>query len=230
MRMRELVLLMVMILTGAANVSTTAPSTQPTDFDRLWDYNDPAATELKFRALLPDAAQPDDAGYHIELLTQIARTHSLRRQFDQSHALLDEAQKLLGEDESKWPRARVRYLLERGRAFNSAGKPIDARPLFERAMNLAAANKLDGYAVDAAHMIAIVEPDPQGQLDWNSRAIATAEASQDPSARRWLASLYNNLGCTLHDLKRFDEALPVFEKALQCRAAADPPQPRELRV
>jgi tetratricopeptide (TPR) repeat protein len=224
------ILLIVMILTGAASVSTTAPSPQPADFDRLWDYNDPVASEAKFRALLPDAERSGDVGYRIELLTQIARTHSLRRQFDQSHALLDEAQKLLGDEESKLPRARVRYLLERGRAFNSAGKPQEARPLFERAMDLAAAKKLDGYAVDAAHMIAIVEPDPQGQLDWNRKAIAMAEASADPSARRWLASLYNNLGCTLHDLKRFDEALPVFEKAMEYRAAADPPQPRELRV
>src|SRR4051812_7067743 len=150
MRMCEPVLLIVMILTGAASVSTTAPSTQSTDFDRLWDYNDPNTTEAKFRALLPDAERSPDLGYRIELLTQIARTHSLRRQFDQSHALLDEAQKLLRDDESRWPRARVRYLLERGRALNSDANPQAARPLFERAMNLAAANKLDGFAVDAA--------------------------------------------------------------------------------
>src|SRR5205809_4269353 len=44
------------------------------DFDKLWDYQDPAGTEKKFRELLPAAEAAGDASYVAELLTQIART------------------------------------------------------------------------------------------------------------------------------------------------------------
>src|SRR3982751_3913709 len=97
-----------------------------TDIDSLWDYHNPAATEQRLRALLPEVERSGDLGLHVELLTQMARTHSMRRQFDQSHALLDQARELLGGDDepvTSMPRARVRYLLERGRALNSAAKP-----------------------------------------------------------------------------------------------------------
>ena len=59
------------------------------DFMAQWDYQDPAATALRFHALLP-AARAVDLQLELELLTQIARTHSLQRQFDQAHRLLDE--------------------------------------------------------------------------------------------------------------------------------------------
>ena len=47
----------------------------PPDFMAQWDYQDPAATALRFRRLLEEAQ--DDLQYELELLTQIARTHSL---------------------------------------------------------------------------------------------------------------------------------------------------------
>src|SRR5436190_24321514 len=93
------------------------------DFDTLWDYNDPAATEQRFLALLPAAEAVDDAehrAYRAELLTQIARTHSLRRSFEFAHEMLDRAAALLRpEDDLSAAPPRVGYLLERGRALNS---------------------------------------------------------------------------------------------------------------
>src|SRR5438552_8857269 len=79
---------------------------------------------------------------------------------------------------------------------------------------------LDALAIDAIHMIAIVEPSPHEQLKWNYRGVELAEKSADPAARRWLGSLYNNIGCTLDDEKRYQEALKVFQKALEIREAA----------
>ncbi len=38
-----------------------------TDIDSLWDYDDPAGSEARFRAALPNAAPPE----RLELLTQI---------------------------------------------------------------------------------------------------------------------------------------------------------------
>ena len=50
------------------------------NIDSYWEYSDPAASEARFRAALPQAT----ADERLELLTQIARTHSLRRQFGAS--------------------------------------------------------------------------------------------------------------------------------------------------
>src|SRR3954464_4789633 len=141
------------------------------DFDTLWDYNDPAATELKFLALLPAAEAADDSehrAYLAELLTQIARTHSLRRSFEIAHETLDRTAALLGpDDDLSSARPRVRYLLERGRAFNSAGDAARATTLFMQACELASRAKLDAFAVDAAHMVAIAEPTADRQIEWD---------------------------------------------------------------
>jgi hypothetical protein len=51
----------------------SAPTTDLPDFDTIWNYDDPAATEQQFRALLPRAGQGDNHSYHAQLLTQIAR-------------------------------------------------------------------------------------------------------------------------------------------------------------
>jgi hypothetical protein len=52
--------------------------TELPDFDALWDYDDPAASERAFRALLPIAEASGDRNYHVELLTQIAQAEGLR--------------------------------------------------------------------------------------------------------------------------------------------------------
>ena len=112
----------------------------PPDFMAQWDYQDPAATALRFRRLLEEAQ--DDLQYELELLTQIARTHSLQRQFAQAHQLLDEIEPRLTD---ATPRARLRALLERGRTFNSAGDTVD-----RYADQLAAHvdERVDGWAGD----------------------------------------------------------------------------------
>ena len=103
---------------------------------------------MRFRAAL-DSAQGDE---RLELLTQIARTFSLRGQFDEAHKQLSEVERQLS---SASPPARIRYLLERGRTFNSAGEKEKARDLFTEAWELAQAVHKEGLAVDAAHMLAI---------------------------------------------------------------------------
>lgn len=194
------------------------------DFDALWDYNQPAATEAQFRALLPQAEAAGDPGYLAELLTQIARTEGLQRRFAEAHRTLDQVEPLLADDQGQ---ARVRHLLERGRVHNSAGEPDRARPLFLAAWEQAQALGADFYAIDAAHMLAIVAP-PDEALAWNLQALALTEATLDARAKKWLGALYNNIGWTYHDQGRYDEALAVFEKGLAWREAAN--QPRETRL
>ena len=178
------------------------------DFEHLWDYTQPAESETRFRAVLANA-EPGSEN-QLQLLTQLARTHSLRRNFDESHKLLDQVEARLAASTQK---VRVRYALERGRTFNSAGDKAKAKPLFVAAWEEASAAALDFYAIDAAHMIAIVTP-PAEQHEWNLKALALTEKTPDLRAKKWLVSLYNNIGWTFHDERKYTEALAMFEKAL----------------
>ncbi len=176
------------------------------DFDSLWDYDDPAASEARFIEVLPTVT---DTQRSLQLQTQIARALGLQRKFDEAHKILDRV-----EHAAPLPSlTEIRYLLERGRAFNSSGFPDKARPLFYQAWDKARAAKLDSYAVDAAHMLAIVEP-PDSALEWNAKAIALAEASADPKAKNWLGSLYNNVGWTRYDKAEYAKALDCFQRDL----------------
>jgi len=180
------------------------------DFDIIWDYDHPGASERRFRELLPAALDSRDLPYLSQLLTQVARAEGLQRKFDAAHKTLDRVQKALATTDD---RTRVRYLLERGRVFNSSGKRDDSRPLFLEALDIAIKSKDDFFAVDAAHMMAIVEP-TEKQLQWNLKALDLAENSADEKARKWKGSLYNNIGWTYFEQRQFEESLLMFEKAL----------------
>lgn len=195
-----LLLLLLLILPARAD--------ERVDFDALWDFDAPAATEAKFRALLPSAT----GTYRLELLTQIARTQGLQDRFDDAHRTLDE---VLAGCTLDMKRVRVRYLLERGRALRSSGRPAEGRPLFLEALSVASAAGEDALAVDAAHMLGIVD----GTLDWNLRALTIAVRSSEPKARRWQASLYNNIGWTYFDAGQHERALAMFQRALERRVA-----------
>lgn len=183
-------------------------------YDELWDHQDPAATEERFRDVLDPTSTNLDR--HLQLLTQIARAQGLQRRFDQAHATLDEVEMRLA-DAGPLPVVRVRLDLERGRVWNSSGEVPAARPRFEAAWERATAEGLDFYAVDAAHMMAIVETGDDA-VAWYERARGAAEASSHARTRRWLGSLLNNLGWTHHDAGNHGRALEVFEA---CRAWHD---------
>lgn len=190
------------------------------DIDSLWDYDHPDSTQAAFERALPEARASGDHDYLAQLLTQIARAQGLQMRFDDAARTLDEAEKTL-TPETKI--ARVRLLLERGRVLNSSKRGEESKPYFREAWDLAREVRADGLAVDAAHMLGIVEPG-DSSIAWNRKAIAYAEASNDPKARRWLGSLYNNLGWTYHDQKKDAAiALDLFQKALAARETEGKP-------
>lgn len=192
------------------------------DFNDMWDYNDPAATETKFREVLA-STQTADASYTLQLLTQIARTLGLQKKFDEAHAMLDDVEsRMSGRD-----LVEVRYLLERGRALNSSKQAEKAVPLFRKAVDVAGQIGADFYAVDALHMLGIAAP-PGERLDWNHKAIAYTERSSQERAKNWLGSLYNNTAWTLFDETRYAEALDLFEKAQVMREQQG--SPREIGI
>ena len=214
-----------------APTAVDASGSDSPEIDKLWDFTDPAGTEAKFRALLPAAEGREKLSHRLQLLTQVARARGLQGRFDEAHATLDELEKVLARRPSRGlEAAHARYLLERGRVFNSAGRPEDARPLFERAWDMRELyTGLDVYVIDAAHMMGIAAETPDQQIEWNRKAIAAAERTADDRARRWLGPLYNNLGWTRHDRGEYAEALDLFRKALAFRQQR-PAEEEPLRV
>jgi tetratricopeptide (TPR) repeat protein len=193
------------------------------DFDSLWDYSRPAETEARFRELLP--AAEDSPALGAELLTQIARAQGLQGRFAEARATLDDLEPNL----SGLPlRPRIRYLLELGRVYNSSGDPALARPFFAEALQLAAADPRESFfAVDAAHMLAIVAA-PEEALAWNLRALELVEASTDSRTRNWRGSLLNNIGWSYHEAGDFNNALEFMERALDIRREQG--QAAEIRI
>jgi tetratricopeptide (TPR) repeat protein len=187
--------------------------------DDLWDFGDPAESERRFTALLVRARR-DESGRHVaETLTQIARAQGLQRRFEDADRTLDDADAALGSDDH---RGRVRILLERGRIANTAGRPGRGADSFLHAWEVARASEEDALAVDAAHMLGIVEP-PDSAGEWNERAMQLARSSSDPDARRWVASLANNMAWARHDAGDDEKALELFKLALAERERQDDP-------
>ena len=192
------------------------------DFDALWDYDHPDQTEARFREILLQFPEHEPA--FLELLTQIGRAQGLQKKFIPAHRTLDQVERRLEKSPS---RPRVRYLLERGRVFNSSGKPKVARPFFQQAFDLARELNEDFYAVDALHMLGIVAP-PEQSLALNLKAIHLAETSPDEKARDWLGSLYNNTGWSYHDMGDYASALEIFRKAEAWRRSKG--KAKEIRI
>ncbi len=203
------------------------------DLGELWNFNDPAGTRTRFQELLPDAEKSGDRSYHLQVLTQIARTHSLEAHFDEAIEMLDRVDRAIESAEREEPESaggdrftlvRVRSLLERGRTLNSSGDKAGALPLFRDSYAMARKNGLDFFAVDAAHMVAIAEKGPDEKRRWNMVGIEVAEASSEPRARGWLGSLYNNMGWDYHDGSEYEKALDMFQKALVERKEKGDPE------
>jgi hypothetical protein len=182
------------------------------DIDSLWDYGKPALSEQRFSAALAGAT----ADEQLILTTQIARTHGLRRDFAKARQVLATVEPRLQQASAE---AQVRYYLELGRSYASATHPAAertpdnlerARSAYLRANELAIAARLDSLAIDALHMMAIVETDPARQLEWNEKALRVLERSDQTEARRWEGPLRNNIGLAKRQSGAHDAALTEF--------------------
>ena len=198
---------------------TTTMNASALDLAPLWDFSQPALSEQRFRDRL-DGASRDDA---LILQTQIARTYGLRKDFATARSILES---IARDVQSASAEAQVRHALELGRTHASATHPksdqtpeskATARAAYERALAIAKTAGLDGLAIDAIHMLAFVDTAPADQLKWGLEALAVVEASAQPAAKKWEASVRNNVGYALHHLGRFDEAMVQFQKAVVLR-------------
>ncbi len=184
----------------------------------LWNFDDLDATDDTLRAQLEH--EDSDAG-RAEVLTQLARVQGLRGDFEACERLLREAESLSGSS----PVSRVRIDLERGRKLRSSGDADGSGPLFEAAFTRACEAREYFLAGDAAHMIAIA--DPEKMLEWTERGLELAES--EPDAAYWAGPLLNNLGWYHFEAGDFASALDAFERALQARER-DPDKPVEIEI
>ncbi|MBL8059300.1 MAG: tetratricopeptide repeat protein [Chthonomonas sp.] len=185
------------------------------DIETLWDFGDPEGTEAIFRSLLAEASEVEKA----ILWTQIARTFSLRKRFDEARAALEN----VGRED---PEARTRFELETGRIYNSSGQPDEAVPHFRSAMEIAKTAGLDYLYLDSLHMLAIA--DEPNVIEWAERGIEAAKTASEEKCRRWLGPFYNNLGWTYFDRGQYDKALELFELGLEERERQGVPRPIEI--
>mgnify|MGYP006282743447 CR=1 FL=1 len=192
---------------------------QALDLNALWDFGNPALSEQRFRQALAQA-QGDDA---LILHTQIARSHGLRKDFDTARRVLQGIEPAIA---SAGAEARVRFHLELGRTYASAAHEpqrltaqaqAEARQHFEAALGTAREARLDALVIDAIHMFAFIDTAPADQLRWGQAALEVVLGSSQDGARRWEASVRNNIGVALGQLGRHEEALDQFRQALALR-------------
>jgi tetratricopeptide (TPR) repeat protein len=189
------------------------------DVTPMWDFGKPEVSEQRFRAALDGASAED----RLILQTQIARTYGLRKDFEQARSILIA---LKPQIDAAGAEARTRYALEWGRSWASATHASEsqtpqvkdtARAAYLEALQTAKDARLDNLAIDAIHMLAFVDTAAEDQLTWGREALAVVEASSQPSAKKWEASIRNNIGYALHQLGRYPEALEQFNQAVALR-------------
>jgi tetratricopeptide (TPR) repeat protein len=176
----------------------------------LWDFDDLGGSEARLRKQLE--RESSDGG-RAEVLTQLARVHGLREQFDQGERLIRDAEALAGDGAA----ARIRIDLERGRLLRSSGDAAGSMPLFEAAFDSAMKAGEEFMAVDAAHMCALAASDRSSRLAWTRQGIDIARASSDRDVSYWLGPLHNNLGVDLAEAGEHEAALDAFQRALEVR-------------
>ncbi|HRK59655.1 MAG TPA: hypothetical protein PLI74_08435 [Candidatus Kapabacteria bacterium] len=178
------------------------------DIDALWDYMDPIKSEQCFTQAIAQINPGTLPLLYAELLTQRARAIGLQQQYERAFATLADADALINNTSSV---ALVRYYLEYGRLLHSS-RTSHANEYLLKSYTLAIELHEDFYAIDAAHMLGIIEKGLQS-LEWNTIAIDIAEKSIHPRAKKWLGSLYNNTAWTYFFSENYQKAYTIFQKS-----------------
>jgi len=102
--------------------------------------------------------------WRAEVMTQLARSLGLQRKFDEAQKVLEETQSMINSDMQV---ALVRWHLEQGRVINSRGDAADSIANFEQSLLLAQQADAEYLAIDAAHMLGIVETSEASIALWS---------------------------------------------------------------
>lgn len=147
-----------------------------------------------------------DSSVLTEAVAMIGRTYLITGKLAECDLLLKRAKRTADPDS---PLGWSRYLGVRGRFEWQENRLEDARQTFNEMYDYCLTKGLHERAIDATHMMAIVE-DLEGQVRWGLKGIKAAEKGQ---VTQWLGPLWNNLGATYEDLENYDKALEAYKKA-----------------
>lgn len=153
------------------------------DFMVMWDYDNPALTEKKFKALLNLASNSQDKTYLSELLSQIATTYVLRDEHQEAEYYLKQAQLYLADAE---PRAEANYLREKARFLLATGQQDKAIDSFYASWQVARESKYDRIAIETA--LDLRDLLPAERHSWDLKAQLVAETTKDPKAQQWISN------------------------------------------
>ncbi|MEI7576169.1 MAG: tetratricopeptide repeat protein [Armatimonadota bacterium] len=176
------------------------------DVRDYWNFGDPVATRAAFEELLPTLT---DRAEQLDVHAQIARTYSLP---GENQKCLDYLGTYWKEGLELGGRAAASLMIEAGRAYRGLGMIEQARKGFEDV----SVNGPEDLRIDALHMLALISEGDQVAF-FNQKAITLAKTSKDEWARRWIGSLYNNMGWSCFEAGELDEALEYFESVLLAR-------------
>lgn len=136
-----------------------------------------------------------------------ARMYSVNGDWETGRSLVKEA----GEKTSiELGRPHLRYLWTLGRYAWHDEKIDKARNTYKEMLELANQQQRYRDAVDATHMLALIEPEKSDQVKWALEGIKAAEASGEEG---WLGPLWNNLGWTYDEMGEHEKALEALLKA-----------------
>jgi tetratricopeptide (TPR) repeat protein len=196
---------------GASCLSLPKPIEASAHLSDLFDYDKPAESEERLTRLAQQALACGNRDLAAESFAQVARAQGVQGYARDAEATLAKAKKL-----AIGTRARSRIALETGRIARRTGRTDQAKALITEAFESAAKAGEDALAADAAHMLALLETG-EGSVRWTERGLAIAEASTDPTARRWVGNLAFNAGMNFREGGNHEAAALMFARSLAAR-------------
>jgi tetratricopeptide (TPR) repeat protein len=176
------------------------------DVRDYWNFGDPVATRAMFEELLPSLK---DRQEQLDVHAQIARTYSLS---GANQECLEYMKPVWDEGLALGGRAAASLMIEAGRAYRGLGMIEQAQQGFEEV----SVSGPEDLRVDALHMLALISEGDHVEF-YTQKAITLAKTSKDEWARRWIGSLYNNMGWHCFEAGELEDALEYFESALLAR-------------
>ncbi|MBC7692718.1 MAG: hypothetical protein H7222_13230 [Methylotenera sp.] len=205
--------------------TVTLTAVRASDLESLWNPANVAESENRYQEMLAESDRMigADRSFYIEVLTQLARAQSVQGNLPAAKVTLKKAETLLGDPEMTFRvGAKIRFLLEMGRFQVLEKTPSQARAHFLQAWTLASNSGEDFFAIDAAQMMASVEPQKL-KKEWTLKALQLAETSPQAKAKQCQGALYTTLGWIQFEVRQFQEALGFFRKAISfTQAEANP--------
>jgi tetratricopeptide (TPR) repeat protein len=175
--------------------------------DKIFKAGDMETALKLYEKTYETARKEFNRSVEVESLAQIARSKLKLNRKDEGRTDLDKVSERAEESD---PIGWTRYLGVKGRFEWNDDDLVSARVTFTTMFEFAKTHQLWGKMIDAANLMSIVAEKTEEQIGWIEKGIEAAEDSDNESM---LAVLWNNMGATFYDQKRFEMALECYIKS-----------------